>query len=417
MLTISVSVYKRQLYVEGEAVLLLRIINLLRGYVVCEITGYFIEKFINMVTKKGIIIWGIRRQGKNVLKMNVKIKDFKKLRIPARSTGVRVRIRKKKGLPFILHKYRKRKGVYLGFFVFLAIIFIMSGYIWSIDIVGNENVSDELIMKTLNDSGFKTGILNMGINLKDTKEQVLAKVPELSWIAINIKGSKAVVEVKERIMPLEKISKDTPCNIIAKHDGIIIRADVYEGVSKVKPGYAVAKGSLLISGVLDSAVQGTRLVHAEGLVKAKTEYILKSECPLLYKENIATGKVFYRRSLHLFNFDIKLYLKDSIPYKLYDKISYKNEVKIGEGVYLPIAVNVEKFTEKREETSELSEEEAKKRTQEDIAIKERTELEGKEITNRSLTFKNENGVIYAECVYECIEDIGEESLVENEDGK
>lgn len=394
--------------------LLLRLINWLRGYVICEITGFFLEKFINMVTLKGIIVWGIRKKGKNSFKMCIRIKDFKKLRHPAKSTGIRIRIKKKKGFPFLLHKYRKRKGVFAGFIAFLAIIFVMSGYIWSIDISGNEAISDEKILNVLNESGFKIGIFTLKCNLKETKEDILTKLPELSWIAINIKGSKAVVEVKERIMPPEIISKDTPCNIIAKRDGIIIRADVFQGVSNVEPGYAVAKGSLLVSGVLDSTAVGFRLVHAEANVYGKTKYVLRAECARSYAEKVPTGNVFFRRTLQLFNFDIKLYIKDSIPYTLYDKMDYKQELKVGNDVYLPIVIKTEKFAQLEEITTELSEDEAKKRAEDIINELEKKELSGKDIQARELSFKLKNDVVYAECIYECVEDIGEEALIENE---
>ena len=88
--------------------------------------------------------------------------------------------------------------------------------------------------------------------LSDTgqaKRDILLKVDEIGWLSVNIIGSHANVEVKEKIEKPELEDNPSPCNIKASADGVITKITAGEGMSQVKKGSGVAKGDLLISGV------------------------------------------------------------------------------------------------------------------------------------------------------------------------
>ena len=91
------------------------------GYVNISVEGYFIERFINMCISKGILLWNIKREKSTYLQTNISIKDFKKIKDIAKKTKCRVAINRKKGLPFILNRYKKRK-----IFVFALVVIILS---------------------------------------------------------------------------------------------------------------------------------------------------------------------------------------------------------------------------------------------------------------------------------------------------
>ena len=89
--------------------------------------------------------------------MNISIPGFRKLKPIIRKTGTKVSIVERFGLPFFLHKYRKRKMFFAGALLFAALIFLMSRYIWNIDIKGNLTYTDETLLKFL-----KTREVEMG---------------------------------------------------------------------------------------------------------------------------------------------------------------------------------------------------------------------------------------------------------------
>ena len=87
------------------------LLNYILGYIKIEIEGYYIERFINICTNKKIAIWNLKREEGIKLYLNAGIKDFKELCKIAKKTQCRIKIERKKGLPFILHRYKKRKNM------------------------------------------------------------------------------------------------------------------------------------------------------------------------------------------------------------------------------------------------------------------------------------------------------------------
>ena len=93
------------------------------GYVYVSIEGYYIERFINICKKNNIIIWNLRKEKNIILFFNVNIKEFKEICRIAQKVNCKVKIINKKGLPFLIHKYKKRK-------IFAALLLIVIFIIW-----------------------------------------------------------------------------------------------------------------------------------------------------------------------------------------------------------------------------------------------------------------------------------------------
>ena len=85
------------------------LLNLLLGYVRIEIEGYYVERFINICTNKKILIWNLKREKGVKLYLNIGINDFKRLSSIAKKTKCKIKILKKRGIPFFLSRYKKRK--------------------------------------------------------------------------------------------------------------------------------------------------------------------------------------------------------------------------------------------------------------------------------------------------------------------
>lgn len=195
-------------------------INILLGYILgylkIEIEGYFVEKLINICISKKIFLWNIKKTKSTIAYANIRIKDFKKLRHIVKNTKCRVKIIGKKGLPFIFNRYKKRKIFVAMLALFITITIILSNFIWNIDIVGNENISYDEIIKTLQENGLKTGILKNKINTKEIVSNIRLERDDLSWIGIEIKGTNAIVRIVEADKKPNIINKDEYCNIVAK---------------------------------------------------------------------------------------------------------------------------------------------------------------------------------------------------------
>ena len=80
------------------------LLNLLLGYVRIEVEGYYVERFINICTNRKILIWNLKREKGVKLFLNIGIGDFKRLSNIAKKTKCKIKILKKRGIPFVIKK-------------------------------------------------------------------------------------------------------------------------------------------------------------------------------------------------------------------------------------------------------------------------------------------------------------------------
>ena len=110
------------------------------GYVNISVEGYFIERFINICISKNILLWNLKRKKSSFLYTNIGMKDFKKIKQIAKTTKCRVKIESKKGLPFLLHKYKKRKIFALFLILIIFLVFLSSNFVWNIEIIEEDGL-------------------------------------------------------------------------------------------------------------------------------------------------------------------------------------------------------------------------------------------------------------------------------------
>lgn len=302
------------------------------GYVTFTASGGFSERFLNLCQKNKIILWDIKSK-RGVIYANTTAKNYKKIRGSARRSSMKVRIYKKHGMPFIAHRHRNRVGFLVGFVMFLAIISILSTRLWTIDVKGNKNVSDKQILQVFNKFGVEVGAKISDIDVKKVQDLALTELEDLSWLAINMNGSTATIEVKESIKK-PKLAKKTPCNIVASYGGQIIKMEVYQGTRQQELGNAVAKGDLLISGVVEHIDKTSDLKHANGLIVANTERDISStQSKEIKNKMIVKEKTRYR--ILFFGLDIPLLWLSQEDSKNSSYFCHKHMLKSGKTI-LPV---------------------------------------------------------------------------------
>ena len=181
--------------------LLLRLWNYIRGYVIIVVEGYFLEKFMNICTHRQILLWDIMRHKSTILTMKVSINGFKLLRTVARKSKCRVRIVRKKGLPFLFNRYRRRKAFVEGAVVFVFVVYLMTSFIWNVEITGNKELETSYIESMLSSHGIRPGVLKYSIDTKKIVSDLMLGEEKLSWISIDVRGTKVKIQLRERVIP------------------------------------------------------------------------------------------------------------------------------------------------------------------------------------------------------------------------
>ena len=382
------------------------LLNYILGYLRIEVEGYFIEKLINLSSNKSILLWNSKREKSTLLYTNISIKDYRKIVKIAKKTKCRVKIKEKKGLPFIFNKYRKRKIFFLSLCLIVVGIVILSNFIWNIELTGNTNISKEELIAVLEQEGLKVGTAKNKINTKEIVSKVRLDRNDLAWIGIELKGTNALVKVVEADKKPDIIKEEEYCNIVATKPGVIVKTNAINGTSLVKQGDTVNKGTILIAGWLEGKYTGTRYVHANGEIIAKVWYEEKQKVELnqvISKEN---GNSENKYSVKINNFQINFY-KTLSKFEKYDTIGETKKIKMFSDFYLPIEITkitnkeliVEELTYSKEEAKQIAVEKAKKLLDEKIEDKEK-------LVNTYINYNETEEYIEAQVIYEVLEEIG-----------
>ena len=224
------------------------IFNYIIGYIRISIEGYYIERFINICRNNKIAIWNLKRDKNVKLELNVGIKDLKRVAKIVKKTKCKMRITKKKGLPFLFNRYKKRKLFFAFLIVIIIILAISSNFIWNIQIVEEDKDTMENLYQDVIDSGLTIGTMKSKINTKDIINKVRLKRDDIAWMGIELKGTNAIVKVVKATAKPDIIDDEDYCNIVSDKQGIITKISAQNGTIAVKVGDTVNVGTTLING-------------------------------------------------------------------------------------------------------------------------------------------------------------------------
>lgn len=388
--------------------MLVNLFRLLRGYVEFSFAGGFNEGFVNSCFKEKLDIKNVKAAD-DALTAQCDIKTYKKLHKVAFKHGGRVRILKKKGLPFLTYPLKNRPGIYVGMLFFVLYISFMGGFIWNITITGNNRLEAAQIIDYLNKNGVKIGARWSQIDKESIEFGVLADFDDVSWISINKFGSTAAIEINEAVAEPDVIDVKSITNVIADRDGVITHITALGGLPVVKAGEAVTKGDLLISGVYESEADGlNHYTHAHGTALAKTEELISLNISRhQHSKNYTQSRQY--KSIRFFGLRIPLYLK-----KLGGEAESTVEKSrfILNSTVLPIEFVTE--TKRYYEITDklLTDGELEKLAISELSRRKETELSDCTIIDESVRMNTSESGCLITGKYSCIADIGKERAIQ-----
>ena len=313
-------------------------LNFFLGFVLIEVRGSYPERFLNLLAKNKISFWNMQRIDIGVLRLCMPISDYFKIHDIARRSMCHVHILKKIGFPFFARRFKKRLALIIGLFIFSFAAWILTSFIWVIDISGCKTVDPDLIYKHLSYNGVKIGAYANNIDYAALKNDILLNIPDLINITVNINGSHANVTVRERTHAPEILDYDTPSNIIADCDGIITSIAVTSGTPEVKIGDTVMRGDLLASGYMTGRSGTTLQMRAIADIRARTWQNLRITMPENVEEKIYTGNTKKLYTLILGKKRINLYFGTGNLYTKCDKIIKSSRLTLPGQLKLPIVL-------------------------------------------------------------------------------
>jgi len=347
------------------------------GYIRVSIEGYYVERFINICTNNKILIWNIKKVEGIKLYFSAGINDFKQLIQIAKKTKCKIRIERKRGIPFLLNRYRKRKIFLILLLIVFFTIYVSSTYIWNIEIIIEENQYLENIEQDIKKAGLIIGKRKSEIDTKEIINEIRLNRNDISWIGIELDGTNAIVKIVKSEQAPEMIDENDYCNIVATKSGIISKVIAQNGTSRVKEGDVVRAGDILIEGVMEGKYTEVRNVHSLGTITAKVWYTENTKIYYNQQEKKETGNEENKYSIKFNKFKINFY-KTLSNFEIYDTIETEKKLKIFSNLYLPISIiktinKEQKLIEKTytiEEAKKLGIEQLQEKIEEQIEQKE-----------------------------------------------
>ena len=321
------------------------IFSYFKGYLLITVTGNFVERFINVCAVKNILLWDITRISERAIRCKISVRGFKELSKIVYNTGVKVKINARYGFPFFMQRYKKRKIIMFSLLFFIFFIVLVNQFVWDIEIRGNETVKTSEILSALEEEGLKIGTLKAKINQRDIKNKVIIKLNTLSWLWIDKKGSKIVVDVRERLPVPEIFNPDEYTNVVSAKDGIVDSLIVRNGIPVVSPGDTVLKDTVLVTGKIPtSSKPNIRYLQADAKVYARIWYEKKekfSRISTVYNKT-DNKKTYY--TIKAYGKEIPLFHKNNAPFKHFEISEKKHELNFF-GKYLGITLFAKEYNE------------------------------------------------------------------------
>lgn len=331
---------------------LTRLWSFITGYVSLIVEGKSLEKLINMAVSRGLYIWDVKWLDSGKACIKVRLNGIKALRHIARRTSTRFRIMGRAGLPFSIARAKKGKMLLAGAVLCVSLIYVMSSFIWFVEVKGNKKLPAEKIMASAERAGLAMGTLKIGFNKDGIEKYIRNEIPEVAWVGIRITGTKAVIEIAEKVIipPVD----NSPANLVAGKAGLIQEILVLNGKPVVKEGDMVKQGDLLITGVImpeqkpdtqDLEQQDTQeppqplqLVRARGIVRAKTWYEGYGEARLIDVGTKRTGREEQVLSIKIWGKELVLKGPQAPPFKDHVTIVDVKKLPAWRNIRLPVEI-------------------------------------------------------------------------------
>ena len=394
--------------------MLLRLVNALRGSVRLEVEGAFPERFLNLCAQRGILFWNVEWMEATRLRLTVTRRGSRQAAALGERTLCTVTPAGRSGMPYFLARFRKRYAFWVGMGLSMAAVCVLSSFVLTIEVKGNTTVPTAQILTELRRQGLGIGTFGPGLDERTVGNKVLLQLPQLSWLSINLYGTRAEVLVREAVEAPELVDAQEYGSVVARASGIVTRVEALTGEAVVKVGDTVLEGETLISGTVhlegpaysDKPEIGQIQVRASGRVYARTWRTMAAQLPLEAQVKRYTGEETNLWSVTALGRRTDFFGKGGISFDRYDKISRTWTLTLPGGEEMPLAVQRETCRAYELETLAVEPDAAEAMLKERLLEALEEAVGEGEIVSTEFAVETENGMLTVTLQAECREEIG-----------
>lgn len=390
-----------------------KLMGWLFGLVTVRVTGAQPEDFLNLCARENLLLWRMVRLDPFTLEVQVTGRQYPWLCRLAERTQCQVREQRRRGLPFFLKRFRRRYALLAGLVLFVFLALAGSQVILTIDVTGNQTITNEEIISQLRLCGVSVGTWGPSVPIRAVENKLMLAMDQLSFCSVNLYGTRAEVIVREVDPAPDLREEEVPTNVVSAATGIITQIEAWKGDAQFKEGDTVCQGEVLISGqvLLDppplvETDLGTMLVHAEGRVFARTWRTMTAQISLTAQGKEYTGETITRRCLSVMGQRMKFYQNSSVPYEKYDIITHLRSWTPVEGKTLPILWETTTYREYTLTERQLDPGQAEQLLRDALEESLLASLDQGKVLQKDFTVSQEGDVLSVTLLAQCDEQIG-----------
>jgi len=312
-------------------------VSVFLGFVRVRLTSACVEDVLTKISMSSVQISDISRADPLHAEFVILQRNVSAVSDIVSQSGGKLETVDKLGLYWRLLGFKKRPILLFGILLYILLVCFVPTRVLFVEVEGNKLVSKGMILDQAESAGIRFGVSRKAIRSEQVKNALLAAVPQLQWVGVNTRGCVATVTVKERNEAFENKCTSGACSIVAKCDGIIDSVVVTRGNVLCKPGQAVKRNQVLVSGYTDCGIT-IKATKAEAEVFAKTMRNLEVVVPLEQTQRTDLVGKETKFSLIFGKKQIKLYKDSGISGNECVKIYTRNVLTLPGGFELPMAV-------------------------------------------------------------------------------
>lgn len=309
---------------------------------------------LRQANEMGIVISHLQRQDELTVRFRIQRRDLVSMNMLVKRRGGRLACKRIYGCYQAVKPLLSRPVLVLGMLILTVLTFFLPGRILFVQVVGNLSVADQQIIEAASECGIQFGASRRAIRSEKVKNALLERIPQLQWIGVNTYGCTAIISVEEKTPQHSENNTVSISSIVASRDGVIRDMIISSGTPVCKPGQAVRKGQLLVSGYSDCGIciHGTR---SEADIQADTKHSLEVVTPIEYQKRDLHQQQSKKISLIIGKKRINFYKGSGISPPTCGKMYEEIYMILPGGFQLPLALVIETRVDHSVETTLLSE--------------------------------------------------------------
>lgn len=386
-----------------------KLYDLARGTVRLKVSGAQPERILNFCAEKGIEFWDASPCEDFSVSFSAFSSDCAAIMSQSGKNGLEIELLSEKGGRKLASNVKRRAVFVVLAVVSVTLASVSSLFLWNIEIEGNDKLSDAQILRALSDCGVDYGVFWPSLSSDEVRSRVVAEMPEIAWLSLNVRSSRAHIVVHERVDKPEIVNEKAPCDIVAAKSGVIKRMSVLEGESAAVPGSAVAEGDVLVRGLMSSETGDERHVHSMAQVIADTWYEISAQTPLTEDrktEKVHTDTAF---SLIIGKKRINFFSDSRNKYTSCDKINKLRYISLGDVFTLPLGYAIESTTQYETKAVPIDEKESVERMKADLRSELQRRIGDGQIVSEEYSVSKTEGLLTVTLRAQCTENIAREA--------